>query len=447
MSFNFYYNKKDFFFLDLIIFLTLIILFIKFFILIDFYPLHDEVVIIERNTEWHSFLWRNYTSNHTINSFFAVIIKSIFGFNLLYYRFISFIFFALILILFRKIYPSPLLYCIFITIILSSQLLTNYIWIFRGYYSWAFLTVLNFFYLKKFIENNFDNKNFNILLVINLIMLCHAIFTLYIVFPTFFCLFFIFIKNLIKKNKNFKFKKKIFNFFIFFLIPLFSFYSLVIIIEGFIINYWENLTLNFFLSNIFNITKDGFIPGFKSIFLNSHLNQYVPKGNFFFILYNSLIPYEITIIAVYLISFFIFIYRVSTKKFNYLDLVLITVFLFFYFIHFVPEPRVHVGIVFFNVFYIFNNIYLINIKKTKVNTPVTLFFILLTTFFISTTKIDNRYYETKLTIDKINLLKQKFNCNELNYLLDEYEIWIMKNIYKKDCSSYYDFKNEKNILY
>jgi hypothetical protein len=106
-----------------------------------------------------------------------------------------------------------------------------------------------------------------------------------------------------------------------------------------------------------------------------------------------------------------------------------------------------VGIVFFNVFYIFNNIYLINIKKTKVNTPVTLFFILLTTFFISTTKIDNRYYETKLTIDKINLLKQKFNCNELNYLLDEYEIWIMKNIYKKDCSSYYDFKNEKNILY
>jgi len=229
MPFNFYQNKKEIFFLDLIILFTLITLFIKFFILIEVYPLHDEVVIIERNTKWHSFLWRNYTSNHTINSFFAVIIKSIFGFNLLYYRFVSFIFFALILILFRKLYPSLLLYCIFITIILSSQLLTNYIWIFRGYYSWAFFTVLNFFYLKKFIQNNFDSKNFNILLIINLILLCHAVFTLYIVFPTFICLSFIFIKNFLKKNKNFKIKEKTFNFFIFFFTPLFFFYFLFII--------------------------------------------------------------------------------------------------------------------------------------------------------------------------------------------------------------------------
>jgi len=458
MSFNFHYNKKEIFFLDLIILLTLIILFIKFFILIDLYPLHDEVVIIERNTKWHSFLWRNYTSNHTINSFFAIIIKSIFGFNLLYYRFVSFIFFALILILFRKLYPSLLLYCIFISIILSSQLLTNYIWIFRGYYSFAFFTVLNFFYLKKFIQNNFDSKNYNILLIINLILLSHAIFTLYIVFPVFICLFSIFIKNLIKKNKNFKIKEKIFNFFIFFLSPLFFFYLLVITIEGFIINHWDNLTLNFFLSNIFNIIKDGFIPGFKSIFLNSHLDQYVPKGNFFIILYNSLIPNNLmatnpqienqyTILTVYLISFLIFIYRTSTKRFDYLDLVLISIFLFFYFIHFIPEPRVHVGLVFFNIFYILNNIYLFYIKKIKLNILVTLLFVFFTIFSISKTKIDNRFYETKLAVDRINLLKQKHNCNELNYLLDEYEIWIMKNIYKENCNFYYDFKNEKNILY
>lgn len=457
MLFNFYQNKKEKFFLDLIIFFTLIVLFIKFFILIEVYPLHDEVVIIERNTKWHSFLWRNYTSNHTINSFFAVIIKSIFGFNLLYYRFVSFIFFAFILILFRKLYPSLLLYCIFISIILSSQLLTNYIWIFRGYYSWAFFTVLNFFYLKKFIQNNFDNKNFNILLVINLILLCHAIFTLYIVVPTFICLFFIFIKNF-EKNKDFKVKEKIFNFFIFFLFPLISFYFLVITIEGFIINHWDNLTMKYFLSNIFNIIGDGFVPGFKSIFLNSHLNQYVPKSNFFVLLYTSLInnvlmttnpqiEAQYTILGVYLISFFIFIFRALTKRFDYLDLTLISVFLFFYFVHFVPEPRVHVGLVFFNIFYIFNNLYLFYIKKFKINLLVTSLFLFLAIFSILNTKIDNRYYETKLAVDKINLLKQKHNCNQLNYLLDEYEIWVMKNIYQKDCSFYYDFKNEKNILY
>jgi hypothetical protein len=453
MPFNFYHNKKEIFFLDLIILFTLITLFIKFFVLIELYPLHDEIVIIERNTKWHSFLWRNYTSNHTINSFFAVIIKSIFGFNLLYYRFISFIFFALILILFRKLYPSILLYCIFITIILTSQLLTNYIYIFRGYYPWAFFTVLNFFYLKKFIQNNLDNKNFNILLIINLILLCHAIFTLYIVVPTFICFFFIFIKNF-KKNKDFKAKEKIFNFFIFFLFPLIAFYFLVITIEGFIINHWDSLTMKFLLSNIFNIIRDGFAPGFKSIFLNSHLNQYVPKSNFFVILYNSLInttnpqiESQYTILGVYLISFFLFIYRTLTKRFDFLDLTLISVFLFFYLIHFVPEPRVHVGLVFFNIFYIFNNLYLFYIKKFKVNSLVTWLLLFLVIFSILNAKIDNRYYETKLVVDKINFLKQKNNCDQLNYLLDEYEIWVMKNIYQKDCNFYYDFKNEKNILY
>ena len=458
MFFNLYQNDKKKLILDILILFTLIVLFIKFFITIEVYPLHDEVVIIERFTKWHNFLWRNSISNHTINSFFAVIIKSIFGFNILYYRFVSFIFFALILILFRRLYPSLLLYCIFISIILSSQMLSNYIWIFRGYYSWAFFTVLNFFYLKKFVNNNFDNKNYNILLVINLILLCHAIFTLYIVIPIFICLSFIFIKKFIKKNEDFENKKKILNFFLFFFIPLISFYFLVITIEGFIINHWNNLTIEFFLSNIFNIIKDGFIPGFKSIFLNSHLNQYVPKDNFFVTLYTSLINNNLmtpspqiekqyTILAVYIISFFILIYRIVTKKFDYLDLTLASVFFVFYLINFIPEPRVHVGIVFFNIFYIFNNIYLYYIRKIKVNILFAFIIIFFAIFYILNTKIDKKYYETKFAIDKINFLKQKKNCDELNYLLDQYEVWVMKNIFIKDCNFYYDYKNEKNILY
>lgn len=458
MFFDLYKNNKKNLILDILILFTLIILFIKFFVVTEVYPLHDEIVIIERNTKWHNFLWRNYTSNHTINSFFAVIIKSIFGFNILYYRFVSFIFFSLILLIFRKLYPSLSLYFIFISIILSSQLLTNYIWIFRGYYSWAFFTVLSFFYLKKFIKNNFDNKNYKILLIVNLILLCHAIFTLYIVFPIFICLFFIFINNFIKKNNDFKIKEKTLNFFIFFLIPLISFYFLVIIIEGFIINHWDNLNMTFFLKNIVSIIREGFVPGFKSIFLNSHLDQYAPENNFFFNLYTSLINSDsltknpqiepqYTILVIYLVSFFILIYRALAKKFDYLDICQASVFLFFYLVHFVPEPRVHVGIVFFNIFYIFNNIYKIYVKKIRYNLFITLSLLFLATFYILNTKSDMRYYETKLSIDKINLLKKNYNCNELNYLLNEYEIWIIKNIYNKKCRFYYDFKNEKNILY
>jgi hypothetical protein len=51
--------------------------------------------------------------------------------------------------------------------------------------------------------------------------------------------------------------------------------------------------------------------------------------------------------------------------------------------------------------------YLFNIKKIKANDLVTLLLLFLVTFYILNSKIDKRYYETKLVVDKINLLKQK----------------------------------------
>jgi hypothetical protein len=102
-----------------------------------------------------------------------------------------------------------------------------------------------------------------------------------------------------------------------------------------------------------------------------------------------------------------------------------------------------VRIIFFNIFYIFNNINLIYVKKIESYFLITVPILFLAIFYISNAKSDERYYETKLNIDKINLLKKNNNCNKLNYLLSEYEIWIMKNIYNKECRFYYDFKNEK----
>ncbi len=179
-----YFKISEHRLINILLFITSLLLFLKFFIYADFYPVHDEVAIIERNTEWQNFLWRNNTSNHTLNSFFAVIIKEIFGYNLLFYRFVSFLSFVGILFIFKKIYPNLILFSFFILLILSSSILTNYTWIFRGYYTWAFLTALNFYYIKLFIYNFNDNKKFKILLFINLLLSCHALFTLYTVFPT-----------------------------------------------------------------------------------------------------------------------------------------------------------------------------------------------------------------------------------------------------------------------
>ena len=141
-----YFKQKNL--LNILFLLSIFVIFLKFFIFIDFYPTHDETVIVIRNTEWHNFLWRNYTSNHTLNSFFAVITKSIFGYNLLYYRFYSFLCFVGILIIFKKLYPNLAFFSLFLIVILTSNILSNYIWIFRGYYVWAFLTVLNLLRFK-----------------------------------------------------------------------------------------------------------------------------------------------------------------------------------------------------------------------------------------------------------------------------------------------------------
>jgi len=189
-------KNKDILLINILLFLTIFVLFFKFFILTDFFPMHDELVIVERNTEWQNFLWRNYTSNHTLNSVFAVIVKNLIAYNLIYYRLFSFLSFIGILFIIKKIYPSSLLFSLTIVIILTSNVLTNYIWIFRGYYIWAFLTVLNFYLLKSFNENLFDNKNFKLLMLVNLFLCSYSLFVLYIfIFILIFLFFIIVIKN------------------------------------------------------------------------------------------------------------------------------------------------------------------------------------------------------------------------------------------------------------
>ena len=92
--------------------------------------------------------------------------------------------------------------------------------------------------------------------------------------------------------------------------------------------------------------------------------------------------------------------------------------------------------------YIFN--YIKKIQSINFINSVIFFLII---FFLYNLEVDNRFYETKNQIDKINFLYAHDNCKELNYLLDEYEIWVLKNIYPKYCKFYYDFESHKNILY
>lgn len=440
-------NNTEALFLNIFLGLTIIVLFLKFFILYPIYPLSDEIVQVERFTEWHNFLRKDGIANHTINAFLAVTIKSIFGYNILYYRFISFFCFCLIIYFFKKKYPNTLAFCLFLFLILSSQMLTSYIYIFRGYYVWALLTVLNFYFIKKCILNNFDNKNYNIILVINLLMACHALFTLYIVFPTLAALSVMVIKN---KDIN-----KIYNFFIFFLLPCVLFYFLVCVLEGFVNIFYDNLTLDYLLNNFLHIVKVALPEGINKIFFNTHMHNFEAKENVFISVYkqltgsNEYIDTQYTILGVYIFSYCILLFRIFTKKLDIIDFILIIILIFFYAINFTFENRVHVGIVFFFLFYIFDHIYisLLNISK---NIRLRYFFYMFVIVFLLF-KVDapdlKLSIHTKNEIIKVRKLKEKYSCERLNNLLNDHEIWLMKNIYSNECSSRYDFDNKKNILY
>jgi hypothetical protein len=436
-------KDKNNFLINLLILVIILILFFKFFITLNFYPLHDELAIVERNTEWQNFIWRNHVSNHTINSFLAVTIKSFFGYNLLFYRFFSFLFFIGILFLMKKLHPNILIFSIIVILILSSNVLTNYTWIFRGYYAWAFFTVLNFYVLKSFNKNLFDNKNFKFLMIINLILSCHALYVLYTVIPTLF-----YLALLIIKNKD---KEKIFIFVKWFFLPLIFFYLIVITLEGFTLIFSGNLNFSFLLNNFFIVLKEGFIPGFKSIFLSSHINLYSTDNNIFLEVFRKLKnpPYkmesEYTIIFIYLIALSTFLLKCLKKKNNYLDFIFLMIVMFFYLIDKNPEPRQHIGIVYFMILYIFD-FFDLWVQKTKIYNILGYLLFCITIVLTVNTNLNEKFYDTKTSINKINKLYTNNECNQLNKLLNDYEIWVLKNTHIFECNSYYDFQLKKNIL-
>jgi hypothetical protein len=122
---------------------------------------------------------------------------------------------------------------------------------------------------------------------------------------------------------------------------------------------------------------------------------------------------------------------------------------FFYTAGFVPEIRVYVGISFFLMFYIFENVFILLVILNKWIKFKYFFATMLIFFFLfKITPPDEKLsIHTKYEIINIRSLKNFYSCKELNDILNQHEIWIFKNIFTKDCSSRYDFINNKNILF
>ena len=425
--------------LNILLLLAVSIFYYKIFIVYDHYPLHDEIIALDRYTEWKNFLRRNTIGNHTINSLIAVIHNSIFGYDFINLRLISFVSFVGILLVFRFLYNSVFLFLIFIIVLTSSNILFNYTYIFRGYYTAALLAILTFFYLKKYFYNINNIKNLRILLFLIFLQLFHSLFTIYIAIPSLIMILFLVLKRKI-------IKESFFSIFLFIILIILT-YILFAFIDGFVSLHNSDLNFNFLFQNLFSILIPCIIEGLRPMFFN----EYAPIDFFsltsvFRTMYfgaDYILVSEPVFLIIYLSSFLIMLFNlIKSKMTDYFSITMLLIFVFFIITFTAPPLRVHTGTIYFCLFYIMNYMDNFTFFKKKIISKLSF---ILCIFFITTVSPNNDFQQTKKSILKIDEFKS--DCLKANKMLNQYEIWILINYYPSYCKYKYDSNMKINILF
>ena len=425
--------------LDILLFITVIIFYYKIFVIYEHYPLHDEVIALDRYIEWKNFLRKDIIGNHTLNSFIAAILNSFFGYDFINLRLISFVSLILILLFFRLQFSSIFLYLIFLTVITSSNILFNYSYIFRGYYVAAFLSVAIFFFLKKYFNDTNNIKVLRILFFLIFLQFFHSLFTIYIAIPSLMIIFFTTLKK--------KITKEIIYSYIFFSTSVISIYILFSFIDGFVLLHNSNLTFDFLLKNFFNIFIPCTISGFEKIFFSelTESNFFAIKSVFESMYYgvSNIYVAEPFFLLIYLLSFLLAVFNlIKLKMTDHLSNTILLIFIFFILISKAPPLRAFTGSVFFCLFYIIN--YFSYYKLPYKNIISKISFVLCFALIINVSPNEN-FQQTKETVMRID--KFKTDCINANDKLSQYEIWVLINYYPNQCGYKYNKKLKANILY
>ena len=444
MSYN--YKFLRFQNIDILTFIISIILFFKFFILNEQIPLHDEVTAIERFTEWKNFLRKDGVNNHTLISIYGVLVRSIFGFDLSIFRFVSFFSFVGIIFLFNRIFNNYFYCLLFILIVFNSNFLFNALNTFRGYYIYAFLSCLIFYFLVLLDQNLKRPNVLRYILILSALLIINALYGLYIAAPTLIAIFF----------KKFKEKDLYKNGLIYLGIPVICFYLVFFFLDGLVINNNSNLNFDFLKNNFHLILFDNLKTGFINIFnatpdliKNNHFKSYIYTYNRFLNGENGIIySKEYIYIFIYILAI-IFLLINCISRLSLVDMTILFMFLFYFVVDKDPFIRVHSGTIYFSIFYIFYNFksyFKLNLYKynNKLKNIIICFFIVILTFYQNP---DPKWQETKPSVMKIKQTLQTKNCKQANESLSQYEIWIVKNIYPNLCNSRYDFDNKVNVLF
>lgn len=378
-------------------------------------PSGDELnAILVYTSSIKTLFIKNYPNNVTLFHLIGYLKTLVFGYDIITYRSINFIFILLHLWILRKIGLNFVQILLFASIVLATSFsLQNGLYI--GYTFSSFIFCLIFLLLKE----NSNNKYDKIIFFLLFIQIYNHLVNLYLVIPLISLLFFSMEK-----------KRFIKNFLIYFFTPSFFLYSFSIFLTGIALLKIPQtdipFVINFFLNNFLNIL----ITGFKGIFF---YKTYAIADKFTLISFlNSLYQFDKIILLIMILSLVTSLLSFKFYKDTFIYLIVLLHFLTIIVINKDPAPRIFGGFTAFYLLIIFD--YFKNLKINFFSSNfLTKYIIILLPLFLVTNmnfkeKIDKSSYGRDITYkpDQLSIKKLEDSCILKNYNFAEIE---KKNFY------------------
>ena len=245
---------------------------ISILLFLFFFKLHFQSFIPISGDELNSILvyssniktifLKNFPGNITFFHFFGYLKTLFFGYDLITYRFITFIFILLHFWILKKMNFNNNLILFFLSLILVSSSFTYYAGQYTGYFFSSFIFVLIFFLIRE----NENEKYTKLILFLLFIQIYNHLVNLYLVVPIIISLF-------IYSDKKLFIKK----FLIYYLFPSFIFYSFSIILTGLAVLKVPNANLDYIFLFFFENYQNILLKGFNQIFF---YEAFVQANNF-----------------------------------------------------------------------------------------------------------------------------------------------------------------------
>ncbi len=381
---------------------TILILFISFFYKLNlerFIPISGDELnsILVYSSNVKTIFLKNFPGNVTFFHLIGYLKSSLFGFELISFRAITFLFLILHFWVLKKLNFENNILLIFFNLILISSSFAYYSGQYVGYIFSSFIFTVIFFLIK----NNFEEKFTNLILFLLFVQIYNHLVNIYLVLPIIISLF------LFSKKKEF-----IKKFLIYYVTPTIIFYSISIILTGLSVLKVPNTNFDFIFSFIIENFQNIFLSGFNRIFF---YEAYISSENFNFIkIIKDFSGYSISIFSLFLASIFISIlnFKGDNKIFSIIILFHILTFILIYKN---PHPRIFTG---FYCFYILIILDFIRKKNVFKNLILNKYYFFIFFFFLFI-QIINFDYLRKTTPSQLKDFTFTENKISLNYLKKE----------------------------